>query len=270
MFKVYYVTIALLLVALIFCTVQAFYTLDTNIRRIDRDIQLLGGTYFAVAAVLPIPLLLLNFIIPRSKHELDSSTASSRHRVEKFGSGSFKAKIYTLLASSAILTFGAAFRAGIAYVPRLRDDPAWYHSKACFYVVNFAVEVLVVALYAVVRVDRRFHVPDGSKGPGDYLRKRENVEEAVGGDEGEEKKGDVEMGKIDGDGDVKGRPSTAVEKPADINVAGTSEDMRLSRVPTLKTSGEEERKISGQTEKRTPVEQEKIVSSEEKTPVEQV
>lgn len=30
------------------------------------------------------------------------------------------------------------------------------------------MEILVVILYVVVRVDRRFHVPDGSKGPGDY------------------------------------------------------------------------------------------------------
>jgi hypothetical protein len=117
---------------------------------------LVGSTYFAVAAFLPIPLVLLRVILPK------------KSRVEKFGEGRFRTKIYILLFSSAILTLGAAFRAGIAYVPRARDDPAWYHSKACFYIFNFTVEIIVVALYAIIRVDKRFHVPNGSHGPGDY------------------------------------------------------------------------------------------------------
>jgi hypothetical protein len=54
--------------------------------------------------------------------------------------------------------------------PRPAADPAWYDSKACFYVFNFGVEIIVVALYIVLRVDKRFHVPDGSKAPGDYSR----------------------------------------------------------------------------------------------------
>merc|ERR1712225_55301 len=80
-------------------------------------------------------------------------------------------KILILVTTSSLLTFGAAFRAGIAYVPRPKQNPAWYHDKAWFYVVNFAVEIIFVGIYAFVRVDRRFHVPDGSCGPGDYLRR---------------------------------------------------------------------------------------------------
>ncbi|KAJ8112869.1 hypothetical protein OPT61_g4866 [Boeremia exigua] len=52
--------------------------------------------------------------------------------------------------------------------------PGYFH-KAAFYVVNFAVEIVVVALYAGMRVDRRFWVPDGAKGPGSYER-REAIE----------------------------------------------------------------------------------------------
>ncbi|EKD20033.1 hypothetical protein MBM_01985 [Drepanopeziza brunnea f. sp. 'multigermtubi' MB_m1] len=158
-FKLYYVSIVLMLIALIFCTVQSFYTLDSNIRRIDRDVQLVGSTYFAATAFLPLPLLALSFLLPRPG-------------VEKFGEGRFRTKIYILLFSSFILALGAAFRAGIAYVPRPRNDPAWYHSKACFYVFNFTIEIIVVALFAVIRVDKRFHVPDGSRGPGDYAGRK--------------------------------------------------------------------------------------------------
>lgn len=90
-------------------------------------------------------------------------------RVEKFGSGRFRSKIFILLLSTALLTLGAAFRVGINYMnPRPRNDPAWYHSKACFYIFNFTVELLVIILYIVVRVDTRFFVPNGSRQAGDY------------------------------------------------------------------------------------------------------
>jgi Protein of unknown function (DUF3112) len=156
-FKLYYISIVLMLIALITCTVQSFYTLSHNIRRIDRDVQLVGGTYFAVAAFLPIPMMLLRVIIP------------DRPPIEKFGHGRFRSKIFILVFSSVLLTLGAAFRAGINYVPRPNTHPAWYHSKECFYLFNFTIEIIVVALYAIIRVDKRFHIPDGSHGPGDYI-----------------------------------------------------------------------------------------------------
>ena len=89
--------------------------------------------------------------------------------MEKFGSGRFRTKIAILLVASVLLCLGASFRVGINYkTPRPRDDPAGYQSKACFYIFNFTVEIIVIWLYFIVRVDRRFFIPNGSKGPGDY------------------------------------------------------------------------------------------------------
>ncbi|KAJ4245857.1 hypothetical protein NW757_009712 [Fusarium falciforme] len=68
------------------------------------------------------------------------------------------------------LAFGAGFRAGTSYVTRPITDPAWFHHKACFYIVNFAIEIIVVYSYALSRFDRRFFIPNGSSGPGDYSR----------------------------------------------------------------------------------------------------
>lgn len=98
---------------------------------------------------------------------------SNKTRVEKFGEGRFRTKIIIIIFTSAILTLGAGFRAGINYVPRPRNHPAWYHSKACFYIFNFAIEIVVVYLFAAIRVDKRFHIPNGSHGPGDYSRSSE-------------------------------------------------------------------------------------------------
>lgn len=157
-YEALYACIILMLAAIITCTIQSFFTLSTNTRRIDRDVQLVVATSFATAAFLPIPLILISIIFPRNV------------RIENFGTGRFRTKIFVLLFSSVILTLGAAFRAGIAYKPHPRDDPAWYDSKACFYLFNFTIEIIVVTLYAAIRVDKRFHVPNKSHGPGDFSR----------------------------------------------------------------------------------------------------
>ena len=156
-FIVLYGIIVVTLVMVITVVVQSFYTLKENTKRIDRNIQLYGQTLFTIVAFLPFPLVVGGLLIPRAT------------RVEKFGSGRFRDKIRILLVSSAILTLGAAFRVGTNYrTPRPINEPAWYHSKACFYVFNFLLEIIVVVLYIVVRVDRRFHIPNGSKEAGDY------------------------------------------------------------------------------------------------------
>ena len=105
---------------------------------------------------MPIPLLLVGVIIPM------------RSKIERFGNGRFRTKIIMLVFSSTILSLGAFFRAGIDYVPRPINDPAWYQSKACFYLFNFTIEWIVMASYAILRVDKRFIIPDGAHGPGSY------------------------------------------------------------------------------------------------------
>lgn len=155
--KMIYALMVITLVMVIVTTVQSFYTLNANTHRIDRDIQLTVGTYFLFVAFLPGPMVVLGLIVPR------------KTRVEKFGIGRWRTKIYILLASTILLTLGAGFRCGTAWMPpRPRNSPAWYNAKWCYYFFNFVIEVLVTYLYILVRVDRRLYVPNGSKRPGDY------------------------------------------------------------------------------------------------------
>ena len=171
-----YVLIVLTLIAVITSVIQSPYTLNLNTKRIDRDIQLYGGTFYAVISFLPILLVIGGLIIPR------------KTRVEKFGSGRFRHKIAILLLASVLLCAGATFRVAANYAggTRPRTDPANYQNKACFYIFNFTVEILVVYLYVLVRVDKRFFVPNGSHGPGDYSRKPESVSEKEMRDESAE------------------------------------------------------------------------------------
>ena len=219
-----YVLIVITLVMLITAVVQSFYTLKTNTLRIDRDIQLYGQTFYAVVAFLPVPLVLGGLVIPR------------KTRVEKFGSGRFRSKIFILLLSTALLTLGAAFRVGINYkTPRPRTNPAWYHSKECFYIFNFTVELLVVLLYVVVRVDTRFFVPNGSRRAGDYSGR--NLAEKKISDESLRKAGDTSDEGASGLGRIMSEEEVfdeAPEKTAEYNKGvenGMPERMNHGGIP---------------------------------------
>ncbi|PSN66627.1 hypothetical protein BS50DRAFT_494310, partial [Corynespora cassiicola Philippines] len=163
------VCLVLCLLMLVVAAIQQFFTLDPNTLRIDRNLQLTGQTYFAAFCFAPLVLIAISLILPR-------------RGTEKFGAGRLRNNIAILAIAATILSAGAIFRCVIAWLPPtpLRTAqgaplPApWYFSKACFYVFNFLTELFVVIFYAVMRVDLRFHVPNGSKKPGDYSRKRQS------------------------------------------------------------------------------------------------
>lgn len=168
--KILWPIIALTLAALITVTVQSFYTLRPRTHFIDRAVQLYGSTFLAVISFLPLPALALAFAIPRTQ----------RH--DKFGAGRLRIKVAVLVTGTVLVCFGASYRAGTSWmppVPMTEPLPGYFH-KAAFYIADFGVEILTVALYALMRVDLRFHVPDGARGPGAYS-----------GSEGLEEKGDA-------------------------------------------------------------------------------
>ncbi|RYP90078.1 hypothetical protein DL770_003770 [Monosporascus sp. CRB-9-2] len=109
-----------------------------------------------------------------NRHRQQRRRQQQPHRIEKFGSGSWSTKLWLLLFCSAVATLGAAFRAGTAYVMLLTPGgggggPApWYAARWCYYVFNYATDLVVSTAYLASRFDRRFVVPDGAKGPGDY------------------------------------------------------------------------------------------------------
>ena len=159
-FIVIYVLIVLTLCALISAIIDSFFTLGHNAHRIDRNIQLYGATFYCVISFLPIALVIGGLLLPR------------RTRLEHFGQGSFRTKVLFLSGASCLLCIGACFRCAVNYAgsKRPRTDPAPYQSKACFYIFNFTIEIIVVLFYVLVRVDKRFYVPDDSHKAGDYAR----------------------------------------------------------------------------------------------------
>lgn len=150
-------SVVLSLLMVIITTVQSFFTLDEATREADRTVQLFGGTYLTVLAFLPIPIVVLAMLAPR------------KYVTEKFGTGSWRAKLFLVLFTSAIMTLGAGFRVGTNYAPRPRNDPAWYHSRGPYYAFNFILDLIVAYLYLATGFHKRFYVPNGARGPGSYM-----------------------------------------------------------------------------------------------------
>lgn len=176
-----YFSVIALLIMVITATVISFYTLNPDTLSICRKIQLFSGTYLTVLAFLPIPIVLVAWAWPREE------------RPEKFGHGRLRTKVRLVLFTSTLLAFGAGFRIGGNFDSRPINAPAWYHHRAAYYCVNFVIELTVVYLYALMRFDRRFHIPNGSSAPGHYthgvpksddgIASRINTEEEAFGDD---------------------------------------------------------------------------------------
>lgn len=159
------------LIMLILANIWQFFTINDTKLNAFRALQLTGQTYFTIFCFAPAIIVLLSVLIPR-------------HEIEKFGAGRLRVNITILLIAVAILTTGQLFRCVITWIPQtpVQDsagqpvDEPWYLHKACFYVFNFLTEIIVVIMFALLRVDLRFHVPDGSRMSGDYSGRNSRVD----------------------------------------------------------------------------------------------
>jgi hypothetical protein len=160
-------SVVAVLIMLVICFVHSLFTLDMSARDKERQVLLFAGVYLTVMAFLPVPVVLVAWFVP-----IMMATPGKKpgHEMEEFGTGRMGTKVALLVGTSLLLTLGAGFRAAVNFVPRPPTQPAWYHSKEAFYCFNFVIEVIVVYVFAIARFDRRFHVPDGSSGPGDYSK----------------------------------------------------------------------------------------------------
>lgn len=140
------------IIMLVTVMVISFYTLNPHTLHVVHDIQLYAVTFCAFLAFVPLPVALFCLLFPRPNTQLDV-----------FGKGSWYGKGMIIVVAAFLLCLGASFRAGTVYDPiRPRNDPAWYDSRAAFYLFNFTVEIIVVYLFLFGRTDQRFHVPNGS------------------------------------------------------------------------------------------------------------
>lgn len=173
-FRGLYAAVGACLIMVIISVVYGVYTLDAHIKSQLRDVQLTATVFLAVLSFLPLPILAFTLLLPR-KQPLDH-----------FGSKSMRTKIILIAFTSTLLCLGASFRAGTAFFLRPVNNPAWFHSKACYYCFNYTIEVIVIFTYALTRFDRRFHVPNGSSERATYALPEEFDTAAVSGSQVDE------------------------------------------------------------------------------------
>ncbi|EFQ30744.1 uncharacterized protein GLRG_05888, partial [Colletotrichum graminicola M1.001] len=157
----FYFCYFLLLVSLI-CAISAFiasfYTLVPKELHDCHLVQLFASTVFAIIALLPIPIVLFAAFYPGLRCP------------EPFGYGSLTAKIVIVLTAATLLAIGAVYICAANYAVRPVWFPGWWHYKVCYYIFLYALELVVVLLYAFSRFDLRFHIPDGACKAGDFIK----------------------------------------------------------------------------------------------------
>ncbi|KAK6497643.1 hypothetical protein TWF481_012048 [Arthrobotrys musiformis] len=153
-FAAVYTLIGLTFVTVIAPTIWSFFTQDTELLRKFLTIRKVGGTVLAFIAFLPFIIVPITLFTPHRNIETSLG-------VEKRSDGGFWLKGLIILVGAFFLAAGAGFRAGVSFTaPRLRTNPAWYHSRAAYYVTFFAFEYIVVLWFTIMRVDERFSVYD--------------------------------------------------------------------------------------------------------------
>ncbi|TGZ84024.1 hypothetical protein EX30DRAFT_361985 [Ascodesmis nigricans] len=173
-FRAYYFSIIPVLIMVITATVVSFYTMAPKRLKSCRDIQRFGMMYFLVFCFMPIPVVLLSRFVPSTTKQKFGTPDRLIH------------KVFIVLTAGVLLTLSTGFRVGAAYSPpRPMFDPTWFHGKPAFYCFIPMLEVLVVLMYAVTRVDRRFYIPKVNK-EGDLEKKHHNGADAGSNEELEE------------------------------------------------------------------------------------
>jgi hypothetical protein len=171
-YKVAYILVGASLAMVITSVVLAAETHNLHIKQQCRDVQLVAITYLLVFTTLTLLHFVALAVLPRSANE------------ENFGQGSMRTKMIVVGASGCLCVIIAGFKTGVLWSPpRTAANPAWYHSRAAFYVFNFVLEITALAFLTIPRIDKRFHVPNGSNGPGDYTAKAQGKSDGVKSDD---------------------------------------------------------------------------------------
>ncbi|CAI9625884.1 hypothetical protein GT037_000698 [Alternaria burnsii] len=155
------------LLMLIVSQIWQFFTRNQSKLDAFHVLFVIAQTYFTIFCFAPAILVGVSLLIPRTE-------------IDKFGAGRLRYNITILLISVSLLSIGQIFRCVLAWIPAIPlvdvqrgiVELPWYLSKGSFYCFNFVTEILVIIMFAVVRVDLRFYVPNGARKSGDYSRSR--------------------------------------------------------------------------------------------------
>lgn len=157
--------VIVILVVIPFGVASGYFKPTTEISRICVWVTKAGVLIFFLFTMIPFALYLLAVFLPPPTDCLP----------ENFGTGSMQSKLIITGVCMFFTIFISGFRFGVTWAPfRPLSKPAWYDSRAAFYVIELGFELIIAYTLLFVRFDRRFWVPNGSTKPGDYSRRNLN------------------------------------------------------------------------------------------------
>lgn len=156
------ISVPLIIVVQIVSIIALFLSVgdETRLNAFEGVLKL-GSSYNLFVVTFPFIVISIACTIPGPKPE-------------KFGTGSLRVKTSLVMLASVLLTTGAILRSYAFFNPRLPVNDDVLYGKPIFYTTQFMLEIIVVALYALLRFDLLFHIPNGSSSPGDYSGERYN------------------------------------------------------------------------------------------------
>ena len=163
-FQVESVITTAVLIILVSSVIAGHFTHTASSTTSTLQLQKFGATMLALVATLPLLIATSSSLARRHPHIKMTKT------IDKFGAGSMHGKLAIIVISALLLCISAWFRAGalLAEPSPVNSPQPGYLSKACFYVFILTFEIAVPILWLFTRVDLRFFIPDGAKGPFSY------------------------------------------------------------------------------------------------------
>ncbi|KAK6352746.1 hypothetical protein TWF696_004749 [Orbilia brochopaga] len=154
LFAAIYTIIGCTFILVIVPTVWSFLTTNHTLQMKFITIRKVAVTIIFIVSFLPFIIVPITLLTPHRDVETQLG-------LEKHYRGGFRMKGFIILFAAFFLAFGAGFRLGVTFSPpRPGTNPAWYHSRAAYYVTYFTFEYIVMLWFTVMRVDERFSVYD--------------------------------------------------------------------------------------------------------------
>ena len=144
--------------------VDSYHVHTETVARQGRSVQLAAFTILTVLAFSPVIAIGIGHVF-RDPEKL--ATVQERRR--------YKARVGLLVMSALLMTLDVGFECGVAYKHRPVEHPAWWHHRAALYLSDYLLELLMVWVFAVARLDGRFKMHFKER-----LESRDGITEGTG------------------------------------------------------------------------------------------
>jgi len=150
-FAVLYLLILFAAAVLLAGVGQPYFTLDSLTRYNDRAFRIFGWTFFAIVALLPIPMIAISSCLPSRRRD----------------AGSWYLQAWLLTLGTILVALQVWYIAGVEWArvtintTRFLPIPGWLQ-RGWYYIMIWTIDVIIIFLYAAARGPSRF----GRRGTG--------------------------------------------------------------------------------------------------------